>query len=456
MITNQKKITIVGAGLAGLTLAYRLKKMGVKNIELYEAKNRVGGRVFTVNTQGILAELGGQNFLDGGDAKNILKLAKELSLQTVKKEIPLAFQHFDGKKFIDPKHHLLKFGFTFENLKKLFSQLEKYCSNMQQIIEELFPNDLLLQESFAIRLAAYEGLEPKKLPLNYLPTLFYMLLGGLSVAHPGNGENNFIEHEYLLEGNAKLCETIANYFPNNLYLKHVLKKITKIDDKYYLEFKSHKKTISVTSDIVILSIPCSVYKNIEFADNVLNPILLKDIKAVDYGTNAKIIVPLSENHPQTSSFTNGRAVAFYPGKYDSVTLYYIGDNSKFTKKTITETFKKELPLLEKGYGLSPSLNATVANDKNYSCYTGPVGHSWPNDPFAKGSYSCFSLNKQSKMSKIEIIGKEEVKSLFKPIDNTLFFAGEHTSTLLDVAGTMEAAVESGEKTARLIENFHKV
>jgi len=46
-----------------------------------------------------------------------------------------------------------------------------------------------------------------------------------------------------------------------------------------------------------------------------------------------------------------------------------------------------------------------------------------------------------------------VKTLFKPIDNRLYFAGEHASVLLDIPGTMEAACESGERTARMIQKL---
>ena len=62
------KIVVIGAGLSGLTTAYRLHEKGL-DVELYEARHRVGGRVFTVNVMGHVAELGGQNILDGGDSK---------------------------------------------------------------------------------------------------------------------------------------------------------------------------------------------------------------------------------------------------------------------------------------------------------------------------------------------------------------------------------------------------
>lgn len=50
--------------------------------------------------------------------------------------------------------------------------------------------------------------------------------------------------------------------------------------------------------------------------------------------------------------------------------------------------------------------------------------------------------------------QEIVKPLFAPIDDRIYFAGEHASILFDVPGTMEAACESGERAARLILKRH--
>jgi len=45
---------------------------------------------------------------------------------------------------------------------------------------------------------------------------------------------------------------------------------------------------------------------------------------------------------------------------------------------------------------------------------------------------------------------ETVKTLFAPIDQMLYFAGEHATILLETPGTIEAACESGERAARMI------
>lgn len=45
----QQDICIVGAGPAGLSAAIMLQYIGFKNITIYEASSRVGGRIYTYN-----------------------------------------------------------------------------------------------------------------------------------------------------------------------------------------------------------------------------------------------------------------------------------------------------------------------------------------------------------------------------------------------------------------------
>src|SRR5438105_1203077 len=59
---TKTRIAIVGAGLAGLHCAYRLRQAGVV-AHVYEASHRVGGRICTargVFANGQIAELGGE------------------------------------------------------------------------------------------------------------------------------------------------------------------------------------------------------------------------------------------------------------------------------------------------------------------------------------------------------------------------------------------------------------
>ena len=50
-------VAIIGAGLTGLTSAYRLKQRGTR-VVVYEASDRIGGSIKSVRRDGYLAELG--------------------------------------------------------------------------------------------------------------------------------------------------------------------------------------------------------------------------------------------------------------------------------------------------------------------------------------------------------------------------------------------------------------
>src|SRR5207302_185528 len=75
---TQPQIAVVGAGLAGLTCAYRLKQSGL-NAQVYEASMRLGGRCWTIHDfDPLVAEHGGELIDQGHTA--IRQLAQELGL----------------------------------------------------------------------------------------------------------------------------------------------------------------------------------------------------------------------------------------------------------------------------------------------------------------------------------------------------------------------------------------
>lgn len=55
---NDRKIAVVGAGAAGLTAAYQLKKLGYKNTTVFEKEDDVGGKVCTYSLDGKLHDIG--------------------------------------------------------------------------------------------------------------------------------------------------------------------------------------------------------------------------------------------------------------------------------------------------------------------------------------------------------------------------------------------------------------
>src|SRR5262245_59386156 len=97
-------VVVVGAGLAGLTCAYRLKQAGYR-AQVYEASTRLGGRCWTGRgafSEGQIYEHGGELIDQGHQA--VRQLAQELGLsldnllaREVKGTEPR--YHFDGRPY---------------------------------------------------------------------------------------------------------------------------------------------------------------------------------------------------------------------------------------------------------------------------------------------------------------------------------------------------------------------
>jgi len=147
------KIVIVGGGISGLSLAYFLlqRERGLE-IEVLEAEQRAGGKVWTDRTEGFLCERGVNGFLD--NRPRTLELASALGLE------PLRSNDNARRRFIfsEEKLHLLPespAAFFRSNLLSLKGRL--------RILWEVFaPRGMADDESlaeFAIRRLGREAYE---------------------------------------------------------------------------------------------------------------------------------------------------------------------------------------------------------------------------------------------------------------------------------------------------------
>ncbi|XP_044017962.1 spermine oxidase-like isoform X1 [Aphidius gifuensis] len=78
-MVNSEKIIIIGAGAAGISAGCHLYKHGFKNLTILEAKNRIGGRINTVEFGDNVVELGAQ-WVHGEKGNIVHKLAQPLGL----------------------------------------------------------------------------------------------------------------------------------------------------------------------------------------------------------------------------------------------------------------------------------------------------------------------------------------------------------------------------------------
>jgi len=89
------RIAIIGAGVAGLSAAQRLKDLGYRDITIYEKEDRVGGKVLSYRHKGRVYELGA--LWSSGQYEVINALAARFGHKTYGARLPDVLK--DGESF---------------------------------------------------------------------------------------------------------------------------------------------------------------------------------------------------------------------------------------------------------------------------------------------------------------------------------------------------------------------
>jgi len=448
--SSKPKVVIIGAGLAGLTVAYRLHQKGYP-VTVYEARPRVGGRVHSVlikNFDGTysVAELEGQNIRDGGKAHYFLSLARELNLAIIEDDIEFSSLFYDGHSFRDL---LTLFKEQGGNSKEIETKLNSYQGSnksIQEVVDALFDDSSMIKRIISFHIESYEGAPPSKLcTYHNLETLKHILLGSIAAAHQAKEKRPTIHRIMLKGGNALLPLKLAKKLKDRIHLNHVLKKVSLKGDKIKLTFHNGR---TILCDKLIIAIPCPVYNDIIFEDSVIPQDKLEKIKKIQYGTHAKILVAIKYKDLSHNSILNDTMSAFFNGDKKLLNIYYRGDSAAHLLCHLNVYFKDALHIIKEGMKGSTLKEGhpIIPKDTQLSFYSHPVVKSWSEDPYAKGSYATYGLN--SPLIEEKPYDGILVKSIFEPINKKIYIVGEH-ATILDEIATMEAAVESAERIATL-------
>lgn len=449
-----QKIIVIGAGLAGLTAAYKLQQKGC-DVEVFEAKNRVGGRVHSVYVKNLdgdysIAELGGQNLLDGGDNELLPALVAELGLEIVENNFLIAPGFYDGQNCHDITTLLQQDGITPEVLAKKIDELQKTATSMQDILDNFFKKESILHQLFTSHLSAYEGSTPDKLSVYHNIKTFEFFIQLYQKSINQAEYKNVILHQRIKGGNAMLPLTLARNLRHITFGKTLKEVQLTLDNQLALTFQDQQ---TVLCDQLILAIPCPTYSDITFGNNVIPEERLAIIKQVQYGTNGKIMIPIEFNDGRYSAVTTKNMGGFSNGDDSKIyNMYFIGESGATLLENADVLFKEGVQAMLATLGKRVSDKKPVlVGEEQLKTYDAPVLKSWVEDPFAKGSYSGFGVALGKKFAATTVYNKQRVKSIFEPIADRVFMIGEH-ATLLNEIGTMKAAVESG---CRIAEFFQK-
>ena len=444
-------VAIVGAGLAGLTCAYRLRQAGI-SATVYEASDRLGGRCWSLRghfADGQIAEHGGE-LIDQSHTE-IRHLAQELGLSLdnlLSAEVngTEPFYFFDGSRYsfedatrdikgIWQTIHRDLSAASFPTLYSSFTQrgFELDHMSVAQWIDASVPGGRqsrlgqLLETAYVIEYGA-DATDQSALNLIYL--LGYSGQGQLRIFGPSN------EKYHVRGGNDLIVDRLASALaPGQIETGNVLVAITQTPSgRYTLTLDRGATSRTVTVDHVVLAIPFSVMRSgVDYANAGFNDVKRTAIAELGMGANAKLNVQFSSRH-WTSLGSNGETYADtgyqntwevsrgQPGK-SGILIQYTGGSAALalggqSANVLAQQFLPAIdPVLP---GIASKWNGRASIDW------------WPGDPWTKGSYSYWKVGQYTKFS-----GAEGARS------GNCHFAGEHTS--IEAQGYLNGAVESGER-----------
>ena len=442
ILMQASEISIIGAGLSGLTCAHRLKQKG-HSVDIYEALNRPGGRVLTYYSGNSYEELGGKFLSDGGPAVHITALIQELGLEVFACLIPHTKNYIDAGKSISyyRLHETLPPADqqTWQELKAVADA----SKHLGEVLDWLCEGQPLLRHLMELRTRNYEGVPSSQLSANYFELFWrYYKLSMNNLALEREGKQHSYDVSSIKGGNSSLihalCRTIGD---DCIHYQMPIKGVElQNEGKLLLQFDNGEQKIT---DYLILTIPLPLLKEIEIDEKLLPLDQRAVLNNLPFGSNSKIIFPITVNSPIELQFSYTKeAISWFNDDQTFMTLYFGGETAQFCsdEESLREVYHRELPFLKLHY---PQIQFP-SEDKI-------IGISWPKERYFQGSYSHFGIPLYEALQEIIHVEEVPLRKVFAPLQNAIFFAGE--ATALDFPSTMEGAVESADRISMLV---HKV
>jgi monoamine oxidase len=446
------RIAIVGAGMAGLNAAYKLKQAGL-TATIFEGANRTGGRMFTARdllADGLTTELGGE-FIDSNHVE-MLNLMTEFGLERLDTRAPEASSLRAETYFINGRHytHAQATRAFVPIAKKIFADYDELgevvdyktdgggaALDRQTITQYLDAIGVTgwMRELIDVAYVTEYGLESsEQSALNFI-----FLIGTGELEDPESfallGESD--ERYKVRGGNQQIVDELARRVAPQIRTLHRLEAIRTKGEAYTLTFQNEGKVVEHDADVVVLTVPFSILRDVKMQVE-LPELKTRAIRELAYGANAKVLVGFRtrlweklgysgatySDEPFQLAWSNS---LLQPGEAGGLTLYSGGKLAHDAGQGTAEVVAARLMRgIDRAYpGASRERNGKVSRMH------------WPTFPWTKGSYSCYKPGQWT-----TIAGSEGV-----PVGN-LFFAGEHCS--YDFQGYMNGAAQSGADTARAV------
>ena len=439
-ITDDNRILVIGAGLAGLSCAYELDRAGY-NVMLLEAKSHPGGRVRTYRdnfADNLYAEMGAE-YVDSSD-KHVKKYCEQFGLSI------LPAKQYDGiyvrNRHIymkDVKSGMARLPFDGTIKGKLFGQEVKYIQKWIDLAKKEGTANEKIQalDKISVEQLLKQGGAPKDIIQLYtylnatesttIPSKMSALSMVLSHIKTSGFSENTVEGR-ILGGNDQLPKGFAKRLGSKIKYNHAVKSVITTSDGIEVHLSGHENNNTIKAAKIVFAIPTTILKNIKVYPGFSKE-KSQTIQNQSYGHVMKIAMQFQQRFWENSDSIGQRIFTDTPlRRVYHFSIDQPGPRGILLSFTSGSDARKLGGLSEKNrMKISKESCKNIWNNSNDFWENG-ISKYWNEDKWIKASYS------------LKGVGQNDYRKILAKAENPFYFAGEHTA--INYA-SMDGAIESG-------------
>jgi monoamine oxidase len=425
-IAHQKSVIIIGAGLAGLAAAKKLREQNIA-YTILEARNRPGGRVYSYQIDAmdeLNIELGAEWI--GTSHERLLALCEEYSLDLVNNQFKTHLI-YGGQYFKDNEWDYS------EPWRKQFGALLKNYGQMSDADKKV------LDAMDWWRYLVENGCEGRDLDLRELldstdfgESIRHVSAYAAMAEYAESSEKNEMDYK-IKGGNSRLPEVMAAAAgSNNIRYGCTVSKIIQSSRQTKVQVICKNGAV-FEADKIICTVPTFAAKKIIWEPGLptVTVAAMNELQYARINKNPMLFSRRFWNHEDFDMITDTSVHYCYHATKNQASakgvlmLYTVGDKADVVSRQ-SDAWRADTMQL--------SLQPAFGNVK--SLLEKQLNYYWGEDEYSRGSYALYAPGQWFRLMPL----------LKQPFIHT-YFAGEH---LADWQGFMEGAINSGEAAAAMI------